>query len=314
MRRVFVLIFIPAAIASLFYLNILGSVGPPSIDMFVERWDVLPPAYDGLVILGQKGYYKGHEIVLTSNLNAPSRLMVYYWRPEKRFIEGLAERLGLGKVVDMTGRPYISMNVQIYGNETHWMKVRGFSRVEFGVAGYRPHVGQVTQPPDKKAMKIAVRWLEDLGIYSKRIYMIEPKPSGVIVFKVRFGEFEADSPAAEVEVRDGRVIYAKLNLILLLAQPYKEFELKDLDSALKLLKATIDIGGVLSNARGWSPEKDARLSAIFSTSDFNVATIGKIEIKYHASWPGYVIPIYVFKGVTDSGEDFTGTVDAIYRG
>lgn len=84
---------------------------PPSIDVFVERWDVLPPVYEGLIILGPRGYHGNHEIQLASNPSFPTKLMVYYWRPTKSFVVRLAGRMGLdSEILNLTGKPFISMD------------------------------------------------------------------------------------------------------------------------------------------------------------------------------------------------------------
>ena len=133
-------------------------------------------------------------------------------------------------------------------------------------------------------------------------------------------------PGIRIAVINGKVVYAHINLAAMYAKPWKILRSRSIDEALKILKATLDIGGVLSNARGWSPDKDARLLASPHPIDFTSATINKILITLIGTYdvplrPGeeknchysYLIPVYVFEGLTDRGENFHALVDAVNR-
>ncbi len=315
-RRLIYLSVPAIVVAVLLAMQVISTLGPPPISLFVEDWEECPSAFENLAVMGPVGYYRPHNVELKLSFTPPERFVVYRYKADVELVERIAKILGLSKTFEHGGDKPTSRFVT-YENGTATLVSEGYVMIKYYLKGYERPLVSGEPLIGGEDVEVAGRWLEGLGVTVPPEKLFKIAVRGYTVeYYLRFENYVPEYPAISVTVVGGRVVYAHISLASLLAEPWKAFKPRSIDNAARILKATLDIGGVLRNAWGWSEGVDARLLASFNTDDFHTVVIGDVEVTYSLVWRGdyaYIVPVYAFRGVTDKGEAFRGYVDAIDR-
>jgi len=275
-----------------------------------ESWDALPSPFEGITQFGVRNVPE-HDVILEASMpSVPKELMVYrVLKPDvdEKFASRIADNFGFnGELVPTkSGEPRMAY---VFTNDTHILEVE----LDGSIRLYRknlPESGEL--PTEEECITIAENWLRSHGIYSADLKLAgvgislirNGKPAAVGVrFMRSIDGIPIRNAIAYVSVTyDGLI--QEVMLTIYDAKPYAAFKLKTPDTALKILKAYLDSGGI-------TPEGQPR-ECIANYILFKRLIVRNVTLEYFLG-KEYVQPVYVFQGEAD-GEEFTGIVDAINR-